>query len=107
MSDCKGHDVLIDEDLPRVKVLIADRGYNSNHIRDDAEARGGTPIIPGRANRKQPVPVDGLIYALRNRIERCFNKLNCARRLATRHDKTAASWRPAKTHSVVDAGMIH
>jgi hypothetical protein len=36
--------------------------------------------------------VDGHIYALRNRIERCFNKLKNSRRLATRYDKTAASY---------------
>ena len=28
--------------------------------------------------------------ALTNRVERCFNKLECSRRLATRYDKTAA-----------------
>ncbi len=32
------------------------------------------------------------IYALRNRIERCFNKLKNSRRLATRYDKTAESY---------------
>jgi len=31
-------------------------------------------------------------YALRNRIERCFNKLKNWRRLATRYDKTADSY---------------
>jgi transposase len=29
---------------------------------------------------------------LRNRIERCFNKLKNSRRLATRYDKTMASY---------------
>ena len=84
--------MLVDADLPAAKVLIADRGYDSDHIRHNAEARGGTAVIPGRANRKQPIPVDGFVYALRNQIERCFNKLKCARRLATRYDKTAASY---------------
>ena len=54
--------------------------------------RGGTAVIPGKSNRKQPILVDGITYALRNRIERCFNKLKCSRRLATRYDKTAASY---------------
>ena len=31
-------------------------------------------------------------YALRNMVERCFNKLKNARRLATRYDKTADSY---------------
>ena len=30
--------------------------------------------------------------ALTNRGERCFNKLECSRRLATRYDKTAAGY---------------
>ncbi len=32
------------------------------------------------------------IYTLRNRVERCFNKLKNSRRLATRYDKTASSF---------------
>ncbi len=44
-----------------------------------------------KLERKIQVPVDGQLYALRNRIERCFNKLKNARHLATRYDKTAAS----------------
>jgi transposase len=79
-------------DGPEPKVLIADRGYDANAIRGAMEARGVTPIIPARRNRKVPIPIDGNIYALRNRIERCFNKLKNWRRLATRYDKTADSY---------------
>ena len=56
------------------------------------EVRGVTPIIPMRRSRKVQVPIDGHIYALRNRIERCFNRLKNWRRLATRYDKTAESY---------------
>ncbi len=35
---------------------------------------------------------DPFVYALRNQIERCFNKFKNARRLATRYDKTANSY---------------
>ena len=92
VSDYKGYDLLADADLPPSKLTIADRGYDSGHIRDDVEKRGGTPVIPGKKNRKQPIEVDRFVYDLRNRIERCINKLKCARRLATRYDKTAASY---------------
>lgn len=37
-------------------------------------------------------PIDDCIYALRNRIERCFKKLKNSRRLATRYDKTVESY---------------
>ncbi len=36
--------------------------------------------------------MDGHVYALRNRIERGFNRLKNARRVATRYDKTGASF---------------
>jgi transposase len=84
--------VLVDDDLATAKVFLADRGYDSDHIRNVIRQRGGTPIIPGKANRKIPIQVDGVTYALRNRVERCFNKLKCSRRFATRYDKTATSY---------------
>ena len=49
-------------------------------------------IIPTRKNRIVQIPVDGYVHALRNRIERCFNRMKNARRLATRYDKTASSY---------------
>jgi transposase len=84
--------MLVDDDLPNAKVVLADRGYDSDHIRNTVTSRGGTPVIPGKANRKVQIQVDSITYALRNRIERCFNKLKCSRRFATRYDKTAASY---------------
>ena len=79
-------------DGPDPKVLLADRSYDADFIRDDMEARGGIAIIPTRKNRNIQIPVDGFVYALRNRIERCFNRMKNARRLATRYDKTASSY---------------
>jgi len=92
VSDYKGFDLLFDADTPCAKVLIADKGYDANHIRDTVTQGGGTAVIPSRSNRNNPEPIDGFIYALRNQVERCFNKLKCSRRLATRYDKTAASY---------------
>jgi transposase len=74
---------------PAAKVIIADRGYDSDKIRNSMEAQCTATVIPMRKNRKATVNVDGYIYAMRNRIERCFNKLKNFRRLATRYDKTA------------------
>ena len=80
------------EGSPAPKVVVADKGYDADFIRQDLESKSATAVIPGRANRKIPIPIDGHIYAQRNRIERCFNKLKNSRRLATRYDKTAASF---------------
>lgn len=77
---------------PEPKVLIADKGYDADRIREEIEEKGRVAVIPARRSRKAPVPIDGYIYALRNRVERCFNKLKNSRRLATRYDKTADSY---------------
>lgn len=74
------------------KVLLADRGYDADSIRADIEERGGTPVIPTKRNRRVQIEIDGAIYALRNRIERCFNRLKNARRFATRYDKLAETF---------------
>ena len=92
VSDYKGFDLLVDDDAPAAKVFIADRGYDSDHIRETIQQRGGTPVIPGRKSRKIEIQVEPFVYALRNHVERCVNKLKCSRRLATRYDKTAASY---------------
>jgi transposase len=77
---------------PTPKVLLADKGYDADFIRGDMESRGGFAMIPTKKNRLVQIPADGAIYALCNIIERCFNKLKNARRLATRYDKTAHSY---------------
>ena len=93
VSDFKGYLPVMEAEGPAPKVLLADKGYDADFIRKDMERRGGFAMIPTKRNRLVQIPVDGAIYALRNMIERCFNKLKNARRLATRYDKTAASYR--------------
>ena len=92
MSDFKGYLPIMNADGPAPKVLLADKGYDADFIREDMERRGGVAMIPTKRNRLVQIPVDAAIYALRNMVERCFNKLKNARRLATRYDKTAASY---------------
>lgn len=73
------------------KALLADKGYDGDRFRDSLLIRGILPIIPPRPNRKTPEHPDYRRYKDRNRIERMFNKLKQARRIATRYDKTALS----------------
>ena len=91
-SDMRGYGPLMEEPGPAPKVLLADKGYDSDAIRDDPDTRGIAPMIPYRRNRLVRPPIDGFIYALRNQIERCFNKLKHSRRFATRYDKTSTSF---------------
>jgi transposase len=46
-------------------------------------------MISTKKNRRVQIAIDDAIYALRNRIERCFNRLKNARRVATLYDKLA------------------
>jgi transposase len=92
VSDYKGYMPIMEAEGPAPKVLLADKGYDADFIREDMESRGGCAMIPTKKNRLIQLLVDGAIYALRNIIERCFNKLKNARRLATRYDKTANSY---------------
>lgn len=80
------------DNLPAPSMLIADKGYDADRIREKVEADGSVPVIPMRRNRKIQEPLDTVLYAWRNLVERCFNRLKHTRRLATRYDKTAASF---------------
>jgi transposase len=48
---------------------------------------GAAVVIPSKINRRQQRSHDQNLYKLRNRIERCFNKLKQFRRFATRYCK--------------------
>ncbi|MCV6591820.1 MAG: IS5 family transposase [Silicimonas sp.] len=91
-SDYIGFDLVMADNLPAPRVLLADRGYDADRIRDTLEKRDALPVIPMRKSRKKHVGVDRKLYRLRNMVERCFNKLKNARRVATRYDKTAESF---------------
>lgn len=91
-SDYLGFDLVMAENLPQPSVLLADRGYDADNIRKSMDKRDVLTQIPMRKSRKMRVGVDRSLYRLRNLVERCFNKLKNARRVATRYDKTAESF---------------
>ncbi len=91
-SDFTGYDLVMAENLPQPAILVADRGYDSDKIREDTESRNALTMIPMRKHRKVRKSVDMTIYTLRNMVERCFYKLKNSRRLATHYDKTAGSF---------------
>jgi transposase len=73
----------------RADHVLADTAYDSRAFRDAVAAIGATAVIPSNPTRKTPFPHDRRVYRLRNRIERCFNKLKHFRRFATRYDRRA------------------
>ena len=76
----------------RPKELLADKGYDADDLRFELHSNGTRPVIPWKSNRLAPGRLDRETYRLRNRIERMFGFLKHFRRLATRYDKTAASF---------------
>jgi len=68
-------------------ILLADRAYDSNAIRDLAEKRGAWANIPAKRNRKETFAFSKWVYRQRNLVERFFNKLKQFRGIATRYDK--------------------
>ena len=68
-------------------ILIADRAYDTNAIRDLAAERGIWANIPPRVIRKGTFAFSSFVYRQRNLVERFFNRIKHFRGLATRYDK--------------------
>lgn len=75
-----------------MKVLLADKGYDSNYIADAALEMNAEVAIPPRSRRKNPREYDKDLYKERNIIERMFNKMKNFRRVATRYDKLGIAY---------------
>ena len=73
-------------------MLLADRGYDADWIRELARQQGAWANIPPKRNRKDPICFSPYLYRARNLIERFFNKIKQCRRVATRYDKLAANY---------------
>ena len=74
------------------KRMLADKGYDGDDVRSSLLVKGILPVIPPRANRKEPAACDFQAYRDRNRIKRMFNSLKQSRRIATRYNRTALSF---------------
>jgi transposase len=79
-------------DLPADVLVIGDRGYDTNALRSIINARGATPNIPPKVNRRWKPPFSRVLYRARNAIERMFGRLKDFRRIATRYDKLASNF---------------
>ena len=73
--------------------VIADKGYDADHLRKAVQTAEAQPVIPPKSNRKTKIDYDKALYKERNLVERFFNKLKQFRRVATRYDKLLANYR--------------
>jgi transposase len=75
-----------------IGALIADKGFDSDALRQELDARGATAVIPPKANRSNPIVCDFAMYRWRHLVENFFCDLKQFRRVATRYDKTDQSF---------------
>ena len=73
-------------------MLLADRAYDADAIREFVRQYGAWANIPPKRNRKDPICFSPYLYRDRNLVERFFNKIKQCRRVATRYDKLAANY---------------
>lgn len=91
-ADCTQFETLSALAEARPGSLIADKGYDSDAIRDSLREAGVRPVIPPRSNRKTTIHWNKRLYRQRNRIERLIGHLKINRAIATRYDKLARSF---------------
>jgi len=74
--------------LPRGDFVIADKGYDSEAIRDKIRERNSIPVIPRKKNSKVGhADIDWCLYKYRHLVENDFARLKHFRAIATRYDK--------------------
>jgi transposase len=75
-----------------IRRLLADKGYDADHLRQLLAQIGAEAVIPSTTSRRAPIPYDVIAYKDRNRVERMWCRLKDFRRVATRYDKLARNY---------------
>jgi transposase len=85
----------------RPRRLAGDKGYSSPTARRRLRRRHIRPIIPSRKDQRRQPNFDRQAYRQRNKIDRLFNRLKQARRIATRYEKRGVNYL-----AMIHIGMI-
>jgi transposase len=87
VNDCSAAPDLIARS-PDAQVIIADKGYDSEHIRQQIAKKGTRAVIPRKCNSvKGNADMDWGLYRYRHLVENAFARLKQYRAVATRYDK--------------------
>jgi transposase len=91
----------------RCRYVVADKGYDSDALRYYCDRHRMKPIIPQRKMHRKPRPglprgFDKPKYRERNVVERGIGWLKELRRIATRYDKLARSFRAMVCLACID-----
>ena len=71
------------------RLILADKGYDSEKFVHWLEERGGIAVIPSRKTAEHPRDIDRHIYMERLLVENLFLKFKAHRRFAARYEKRA------------------
>ena len=74
------------------QILLGDRAYDSNALRQTVSEQGAWANIKPLSRRSDKPAFSPFLYRYRNLVERFFNKLKHFRRIATRYEKTARNF---------------
>lgn len=87
VHDCKNASEFIKK-LPVSTYTIADKGYDSEEVRDTIRKRASIPVIPRKSNSKVGnADMDWCLYKYRHLVENLFARIKHFRAVATRFDK--------------------
>jgi len=87
VNDCTQAPVLIAA-VPAAHAVVADKGYDSESIRDQIKGQGTQVVIPRRKTSvKGNSDMDWPLYRHRHLVENAFARLKHYRAIATRFDK--------------------
>ena len=76
----------------KAQAVLADKGYDANHVLEYLAQRNIQAVIPPKANRVEQREYDRHVYKDRNLVERFFGRLKPFRRIATRYEKLARNF---------------
>ncbi|SRR5436305_1751417 len=79
-------------DIGEDQVLLADRAYDSDALRQALAERGAWANIKPMPNRVNVPAFSSFLYRYRNLVERFFSKLKHFRAVATRYEKHDANY---------------
>ena len=74
------------------QILLADRAYDSDALRQTLRERGAWANVKPMPNRKNIPAFSQFLYRYRNLVERFFSKLKHFRAIATRFEKHDANY---------------
>ncbi len=87
VHDSKTASSLIDN-LPYTNYIVADKGYDSETIREKIRDKSTIPLMPREKNSKTGnACIDWCLYKYRHLVENVFTRLKHDRGIATRYDK--------------------